>query len=68
MLATHYSKAEEEFTTALLMTHHSFTTSLDLLDQLVKRYDITPPYGLNQRMFEVYLDKKVVQVRLRYIE
>ena len=35
------------------------------MDQLIKRYDITPPYGLNQRMFELFLDKKVVQVRLK---
>ena len=47
------------------MTHHSFTTSLELFDQLMKRYELTPPYGLNQRMFELYLNKKIVQVRLR---
>lgn len=47
------------------MTHHSFSTSTELLDHLFKRYEITPPYGLNQRMFEIYLDKKVVQVRLK---
>lgn len=47
------------------MTHHSFCSSGSLMDHLIKRYDITPPYGLNQRMFELYLDKKVVQVRLK---
>ena len=47
------------------MTHHSFCTSTSLMDHLMKRYDITPPYGLNQRMFELFLDKKVVQVRLK---
>jgi son of sevenless-like protein len=47
------------------MTHHSFATSAALMDLLIKRYDITPPYGLNQRMFELYLDKKIVQVRLK---
>ena len=65
LLATHYSNPDDEFTAALLMTHHSFTTSMELLDHLVKRYEITPPYDLTQRMFEVFLDKKVVQVRLR---
>lgn len=54
-----------EFTTALLMTHHSFTTSIELMDQLLKRYEVTPPYGLSQRMFEIYLDKKIVQIRLK---
>jgi son of sevenless len=48
-----------------LMTHHSFTTSAILMDQLFKRYHISPPPGLNQRMFEIFVDKKVVQVRLK---
>jgi RasGEF N-terminal motif len=72
LVATHYSihgnpiiTIDEEFTAAFLMTHHSFTTSAEVLDQLLKRYEITPPYGLTQRLFEIYLDKKVVQVRLR---
>nr|KAJ3420229.1 hypothetical protein HK105_005931 [Polyrhizophydium stewartii] len=63
--ATHHERNDDEFTAALIMTHHSFTTSSELLDQLFKRYEISPPYGLNQRLFELYIDKKVVQVRLR---
>jgi hypothetical protein len=54
-----------DFVAAVLMTHHSFTTSSELLDQFLKRYEITPPYGLSQRMFEIFLDKRVVQVRLK---
>lgn len=64
-LTSHNVTLEEDFTAAFVMTHHSFTTSAALMDQLFKRYEITPPYGLNQRMFEIFLDKKVVQVRLK---
>ncbi|KAI8924505.1 ras guanine nucleotide exchange factor domain-containing protein [Entophlyctis helioformis] len=63
--STHHMVNDEDFMAAMIMTHHSFTTTTELMDQLFKRYDIAPPYGLNQRMFDVYLDKKVVQVRLR---
>ncbi|KAJ2999907.1 hypothetical protein HDV02_001426 [Globomyces sp. JEL0801] len=56
---------DEDFMPAFILTHHSFTTSVELMDQLFKRYDITPPSGLNQRKFEIYMDKKVVQVRLK---
>lgn len=56
-----------EYRSAFLLTHHSFTTSLDLLDILIKRYDIGPPYGLDQRAFNLYVNKKIVPVRLRYV-
>ncbi|KAI8912508.1 ras guanine nucleotide exchange factor domain-containing protein [Gorgonomyces haynaldii] len=65
MYITHHQIKDDDFTLALLMTHHSFTTSAELMDLLLKRYEITPPYGLNQRLFEVYLEKKVVPIRLR---
>lgn len=56
---------DDEYSSAFLLTHHSFCTSATLLDLLIKRYDITPPYGLNQRLFEIYLNKKIIQVRLK---
>ncbi|KAJ3254360.1 hypothetical protein HK103_007242 [Boothiomyces macroporosus] len=65
VLCSHNPTPDEQFGPAFIMTHHSFSTSTELLDHLFKRYEITPPYGLNQRMFEIYLDKKVVQVRLK---
>jgi hypothetical protein len=65
-LTSHEQIQDQEFLAVFLMTMHSFISSPALLDNLMKRYEITPPYGLNQRMFELYLDKKVVQVRLRF--
>ncbi|KAI8902868.1 ras guanine nucleotide exchange factor domain-containing protein [Globomyces pollinis-pini] len=65
LLTSHIASADEDFMPAFILTHHSFTTSVELMDQLFKRYDITPPSGLNQRKFEIYMDKKVVQVRLK---
>jgi hypothetical protein len=56
---------DQNFVSAFFMTHHSFTTSSALIELLFKRYEITPPYGLNQRSFEIFLDKKIVQVRLK---
>ena len=50
---------------AFLLTHHSFTNSTDLLDLLTKRYDAAPPYGLDQRSFELFVNRKIVPIRLR---
>lgn len=58
---------DDEFVSALLLTHHSFTTSTELLTQLFKRYDHSPPFGLSERMFEVYVKRKIFEVKNRYI-
>lgn len=61
-------KTDLEFVNTVLLTHHSFTTSLELLDTLIKRYDITPPYGLTQQMFEFYIKTKIVPIRRKVVE
>ncbi|KAJ3359560.1 hypothetical protein HDU91_004897 [Kappamyces sp. JEL0680] len=62
---SHTPLNEDDFTAIFLMTHHSFTTSISLMDMLIKRYAIAPPHGLGQRMFDIFVDKKVIQVRLK---
>ena len=64
-LTSHEQNPDSEFLPATMMTFHSFTSTPVLLDLLMERYDTTPPYGLTQRMFEIFLDKKVVQIRLK---
>ncbi|KXS21113.1 ras GEF [Gonapodya prolifera JEL478] len=54
-----------EFNSTFLMTHHSFTTSRELLELIIRRYDITPPYGLSQKSFDVFLNKKILPIRIR---
>jgi ankyrin repeat protein len=65
LLTSHAPNLDEDFMPTFLMTHHSFTTSAVFMDFLFKRYEISPPPGLNQRLFEIFVDKKVVQVRLK---
>ncbi|KAI8810741.1 ras guanine nucleotide exchange factor domain-containing protein [Cladochytrium replicatum] len=62
--ATSPSNDDAEYLPILISTHHSFTTSLELLTMLIKRYSVTPQYGLNQRQFDLVLNKKVVPIRL----
>jgi hypothetical protein len=65
VLTSHQVQTDDEFIPAFFLTLHSFTTSVELLEALFKRYDIRPPFGLDQREYEIYMDKKVVQVRLK---
>ncbi|KAJ3052005.1 hypothetical protein HK097_006984 [Rhizophlyctis rosea] len=56
---------DTDFMAGFVITHHSFTSSLEMLDALMKRYDITPPYGLTKQKFDVYIQKKVFPIRQR---
>lgn len=56
---------DPEFQTAFLLTHNSFTTSANLLDLILRRYDIFPPFGLSERQFSRYISKKIVPIKLR---
>lgn len=62
---TSHIYGDNDFRNAFILTHHSFTASSDLLDLLIKRYEISPPYGLDQRKFELYLNRKVIPIRSR---
>ncbi|KAJ3129785.1 hypothetical protein HK098_000155 [Nowakowskiella sp. JEL0407] len=61
---TSHVQADLELVNIVLLTHHSITTSIDLLNHLVKRYSITPPYGLEKNLFHLLIDKKIVPIRL----
>ncbi len=50
---------------AIILTHHSFTTSVELMEALIKRYEIMPPYGLSEKAFEMFVKRKIVPIRLR---
>jgi hypothetical protein len=56
---------DPEFNMTMIMSHHSYSTSLEFFDALVKRYDVAPPYGLNQKNFDLFVKNKVLPVRLR---
>jgi UDP-glucose 6-dehydrogenase len=50
------------------MSHHSFSTSVEFIDALLKRYEITPPFGLNQKHFDIFVSKKILPVRIKVCE
>ncbi|KAI3636881.1 hypothetical protein MIR68_005148 [Amoeboaphelidium protococcarum] len=58
---------DNEYRNIFLLNFSSFTSAVDLLDLLIKRYDISPTYGLDQRSFEIYVNKKIVPIRLRIL-
>ncbi|TPX66009.1 hypothetical protein SpCBS45565_g04755 [Spizellomyces sp. 'palustris'] len=59
---THYDK---ELVSAFILTHHSFTTSLELLEFLSKRYTINLPPALSRQQYDLFLRCKVLPVKQR---
>ncbi|ORZ31937.1 ras guanine nucleotide exchange factor domain-containing protein [Catenaria anguillulae PL171] len=59
---------DEPFVRAFLMTHHSFTTSQDLMSVLIKRYELVPPLGIkDENSFRVWVECKLMPVRTRVL-
>ncbi|KAJ1544399.1 hypothetical protein HK096_007594, partial [Nowakowskiella sp. JEL0078] len=63
-LMTSIENKDPELISSVLLTHHSFTSSIELLNLLIKRYGITPEYGLEPRLFDLVINKKIVPIRL----
>lgn len=54
-----------DFTSAFLLTYQSFTSARDLLQQLIKRYNVEVPESLSVEQRSLYCARKVIPVRLR---
>ncbi|KAJ3016501.1 hypothetical protein HKX48_004007 [Thoreauomyces humboldtii] len=56
---------DPEFTANLLLTHHSFTTTSELLDLLFRRYTLTAPPALSRNQYDTFLKRKIFPVKQR---
>ncbi|KAJ3072957.1 hypothetical protein HDU98_002544 [Podochytrium sp. JEL0797] len=63
-LITSHNNYESELASILLMCHHSFTTSVELLKCLTTRYEkIVPPINLNEKEFTAWFEIKVKPIQ-----
>lgn len=53
------------FINTFLLTYRSFCTSMELLELLKARYNLTPPEGMTEEEHEIWTQKKLKLVRLR---
>ncbi|KAF7732081.1 hypothetical protein EC973_006336 [Apophysomyces ossiformis] len=53
------------FINTFLLTYRSFCTSLELLELLEARFNLTPPEGMTEEEKEIWLQRKLKLVRLR---
>ncbi|KAK9472304.1 ras guanine nucleotide exchange factor domain-containing protein [Dipodascopsis tothii] len=62
---TRHDFLDTSFNATFLLTYRSFTTSARFFDELVKRFTIQPPDGLEVHQFELWVERKQVPIRLR---
>ena len=62
---TYHKMPSADFTSAFLLTYRSFTKPKELLQLLIKRYDVEVPSFLTEEQRAIYVTRKMIPVRLR---
>lgn len=55
------------FNSTFLMTYRSFATAEEVLNLLIKRYQLQPPPNLNPEQLKDWAERKQKPVKLRYV-
>jgi son of sevenless-like protein len=64
---TRHDRLDSPFNNTFLLTYRSFTSASELFEMLVKRWNVQPPYGLNQADLETWVNKKQKPIRFRVV-
>ncbi|KGO57141.1 Ras guanine nucleotide exchange factor [Penicillium expansum] len=64
---TRHDKLDASFNNTFLLTYRSFTTATELFEMLVQRFNIQPPFGLNQDDMQMWIDRKQKPIRFRVV-
>ncbi|KAJ3417139.1 hypothetical protein HDV05_006998 [Chytridiales sp. JEL 0842] len=63
-MTSHQGLADKDLLFEFLLTHHSFTTSIELLTTFIRRYErFIPPPDLTEKHFKAWLNRKVKPVQ-----
>ncbi|OGM45902.1 cell division control protein Cdc25 [Aspergillus bombycis] len=64
---TRHDKLDASFNNTFLLTYRSFTTAAELFELLTQRFNIQPPFGLNQEEMQMWIDRKQKPIRFRIV-
>ncbi|GES60085.1 cell division control protein Cdc25 [Aspergillus terreus] len=64
---TRHDKLDASFNNTFLLTYRSFTTASELFEMLTQRFNIQPPFGLNQDEMQMWIDRKQKPIRFRVV-
>ncbi|KAF9892518.1 hypothetical protein FE257_001627 [Aspergillus nanangensis] len=64
---TRHDKLDASFNNTFLLTYRSFTSAAELFEMLTHRFNIQPPFGLNQDEMQMWVDRKQKPIRFRVV-
>ena len=64
---TRHDKLDASFNNTFLLTYRSFTSAAELFETLVLRFNIQPPFGLNDDEMQIWVDRKQKPIRFRVV-
>lgn len=64
---TRHDKLDASFNNTFLLTYRSFTSASELFEMLVQRFNIQPPFGLNDDEMQLWIDRKQKPIRFRVV-
>ncbi|OJJ37551.1 hypothetical protein ASPWEDRAFT_50698 [Aspergillus wentii DTO 134E9] len=64
---TRHDKLDASFNNTFLLTYRSFTSASELFELLVQRFNIQPPFGLNDEEMQIWIDRKQRPIRFRVV-
>ena len=64
---TRHDKLDASFNNTFLLTYRSFTTASELIEMLVQRFNVQPPFSLNEDEMQIWIDRKQKPIRFRVV-
>lgn len=64
---TRHDKLDASFNNTFLLTYRSFTSAAELFEMLVQRFNIQPPFSLNEDEMQIWIDRKQKPIRFRVV-
>ena len=65
---TRHDRLDSDFNDTFLLNYRSFTSASELLELLMRRWNVQPPPGLSQQNFRIWVERKQKLIRIRVVK
>ena len=65
---TRHDRLDSDFNDTFLLNYRSFTSASELLELLMRRWNVQPPSGLSQKEYRIWVDRKQKLIRIRVVK
>ena len=65
---TRHDRLDSNFNDTFLLNYRSFTSASELLELLMRRWNVQPPSGLSQKEYRIWVERKQKLIRIRVVK